>query len=503
MTAGYGEKLRDSALSRKNYGNLRDYDSNLFHDKGTPVRSKDATCFSSSLSDSGSVSPLSSPDVVRKTKSSVASKTGQPFLCSSASAVKDCKSSSTAHMLRDKGLSRLRGKACGTKSSSGERSASCNWIHSDKSSSPCSQSSGDRLDLHPRPPQADCHRPKSSAAGLSTWQQSRLSPGPSSVSPTWNDSDPQEGLSGSQSPAYTDSAPQRVKKLKHSTQRREPVHCLTTPTKPTAANDASSEGFAGKRSKPPSSSSPASSPSSVSLLSPKSAGHSRVLRHGVETHKLQPKNCSKPQDLSQSGTFPKSTSEVSNDEIQLTQTVPPSVIHNSVLSGWRSTQKTNCTGSKGMDRETESCEQLEHIAATGSRSRPRTQHPQVTNSLQKPTDVSRDMTGPGTLTLDISEEEARNNGYCDQNALCVQDDTRDCFVVENGEADVSQPASPGRGRSPVFTRKRRSHPSPEENSSGATAKRQRLQEVDRILVMNLAENSREGASQSSTSKKHR
>ena len=504
MTAGYGEKPGDSALSSKKSGNFGDYDSTLFHDKGMPVRSKDATCFSSSLSDSGSVSPLSSPDVVRRTKSSVASKTGQPFLCSSPSAVKDYKISSTANMLRDKGLSRLRGKACGIKSSSGEHCASCNRIHSDKSSSPCSQSSGDRLDLHPRSQQADCHRPKSSAAGLSTRQQNRLSPGPSSASPTWNDSDPQEGLSGSQSPAYTDSAPQCVKKLKRSTQRWEPVHCLTTPTKPTTANDASSEGFAGKRSKPPSSSSsPASSPSSVSPLSPKSAGHARVWRHGVGTHKLRPKNCTKPQDLSQSGAFPKSTSEISSGEIQLTRTVPPSVIHNSVLSGWRSTQKMNCTGSKGMDHETESSDQLEHIAPTGSRSRPRTQHPQVTNRLQKPTDVSRDMTVPGTLTQDISEEETRNKSYRDQNTLCVEDDTRDCFVVENGEADASQPASPGKGRSPVFTRKRQSHPSPEENSSSATAKRQRLQDVDRTLVMNLAENSRERASQGSTSKKHR
>ena len=504
MTAGCGEKPGDRALSSKKSGNFGDYDSTLFHDKGMPVRSKDATCFSSSLSDSGSVSPLSSPDVVRRTKSSVASKTGQPFLCSSPSAVKDYKISSTANMLRDKGLSRLRGKACGTTSSSGEHCASCNRIHSDKSSSPCSQSSGDRLDLHPRSQQADCHRPKSSAAGLSTRQQNRLSPGPSSASPTWNDSDPQEGLSGSQSPAYTDSAPQCVKKLKRSTQRWEPVHCLTTPTKPTTANDASSEGFAGKRSKPPSSSSsPASSPSSVSPLSPKSAGHARVWRHGVGTHKLRPKNCTKPQDLSQSGAFPKSTSEISSGEIQLTRTVPPSVIHNSVLSGWRSTQKMNCTGSKGMDHETESSDQLEHIAPTGSRSRPRTQHPQVTNRLQKPTDVSRDMTVPGTLTQDISEEETRNKSYRDQNTLCVEDDTRDCFVVENGEADASQPASPGKGRSPVFTRKRQSHPSPEENSSSATAKRQRLQEVDRTLVMNLAENSRERASQGSTSKKHR
>ena len=513
ITAGYGEKRGDSALASKNSGNFRDYDSALFHDKGMPVRSKDATCFSSSLSDSGSVSPQSSPDVVRRTKS-VAFKTGQPFLCRSPSAVKDCKISSTANMLRDKGLSRLRGKACGTKSSSGEHSASCNWIHSDKSSSPCSQNSGGRLDLHPRSQQADFHRPKSSAAGLSTRQQNRLSPGPSSASPTWNDSDPQEGLSGSQSPAYTDSGPQRVKKLKHCTQRREPVHCLTTPTKPvhclrtptkpTATNDASSSGFAAKRSKPSSSSSsPASSPSSVSPLSPKSAGHARVRRHGVGTHKLWPKNCTKPQDLSQSGAFPKSTSEISSGEIQLTQTVPPSVIHNSVLSGSRSTQKMNCAGSKGIDHETESSDQLEHIASTGSQSRPQTQHPQVTNGLQKPTDVSRDMTVPGTLTQDISEEETGNKSYRDQNTLCVQDDTRDCFVVENGEADASQPASPGRGRSPVFTRKRQSHPSSEENSSSATAKRQRLQEVDRTLVMNLAENGRERASQGSTSKNHR
>ena len=533
ITAGYGEKRGDSALASKNSGNFRDYDSALFHDKGMPVRSKDATCFSSSLSDSGSVSPQSSPDVVRRTKS-VAFKTGQPFLCRSPSAVKDCKISSTANMLRDKGLSRLRGKACGTKSSSGEHSASCNWIHSDKSSSPCSQNSGGRLDLHPRSQQADFHRPKSSAAGLSTRQRNRLSPGPSSASPTWNDSNPQEGLSGSQSPAYTDSGPQRVKKLKHCTQRREPVHCLTTPTKPvhclttptkpvhclttptkpvhclttptkpTATNDASSSGFAAKRSKPSSSSSsPASSPSSVSPLSPKSAGHARVRRHGVGTHKLWPKNCTKPQDLSQSGAFPKSTSEISSGEIQLTQTVPPSVIHNSVLSGSRSTQKMNCAGSKGIDHETESSDQLEHIASTGSQSRPQTQHPQVTNGLQKPTDVSRDMTVPGTLTQDISEEETGNKSYRDQNTLCVQDDTRDCFVVENGEADASQPASPGRGRSPVFTRKRQSHPSSEENSSSATAKRERLQEVDRTLVMNLAENGRERASQGSTSKNHR
>ena len=500
MVAGYGEKRGDSALASKNSGNFRDYDSALFHDKGMPVRSKDATCFSSSLFDSGSVSPLPSPDVVRRTKS-VASKTGQPFLCSSPSAVKDCKISSTANMLRDKGLSRLRGKACGTKSSSGEHSASCNWIHSGKSSSPCSQNSGDRLDLHPRSQQADCHRPRSSAAGLSTRQQNRLSPGPSSASPTWKDSDPQEGPSGSQSPAYRDSTPQCVKKLKHSTQRQEHVHCLTTPTEPTAANDASSEGFTGKRSKPPSSSS--SSPSSFSPLSPKSAGHARVRRHGVETHKLRPKNCTKPQDLSQSGAFPKSTSEISSGEIQLTQTVPPSVIHNSVLSGWRSTQKMNCAGSKGIDHETESSDQLEHIASTGSRSRPQTQHPQVTNGLQKPTDVSRDMTVPGTLTQDISEEETGNKSYRDQNTLCVQDDTRDCFVVENGEADASQPASPGEGRSPVFTRKRQSHPSPEEKSSSAAAKRQRLQEIDRTLVMNLPENGRERASQGTTSKNHR
>lgn len=494
-----GEKFRDTSVSSKKSGNLKGSDSSLSHDKGSPRRSKERVFCWSSPYCSGSASSLSSPDVARQTKSSVLSKTGNHFV--SASSRKDCKSSSNAYLPHDKTHTKVTDKVAGTKSSGKEGSTLFDWKHSGKSFSCDNHSSGNRLDLHPRSHEKDSSWLMLPTLGLPRRQQNGSSPIHASVSPAQQRSDPQKKLSGSQSQSSTntDSPVQKVQKPKHSVPRRklltaeESEHGLTM-RKP------QSKRSAGKRPKP-SSSSPASSPSSISSLSPKCAGHTRSPSQAAKKHKSSTKNCDKSQSLSRYSSPSTSTSKVSSQQLQLAKTVSPSVIHNnSVPSKLKSIQKTQ-RHVKHVVRETE---RVEHIASSGSRSSSQTRQPQVTNNVGELGEMPGGRTAFSSNVPSISKKNTKDNGDCDRNYSSVQDDTKDCFVVERSEVDSSpQMMSSRRARSPVFPRKRQSYSSPEENSSSTTPKRRRVNGVDRTPLTNLTGNSKEAASQGSTSRNNR
>ena len=384
--------------------------------------------------------------------------------------------------------------------------------HSGKSLSPSNQSCDDRLDLHLRSPREDCSRSRSPAVGLPGGQQNGLSPAHSSVSLTQNDSDPQEKRSDLQSPAYSDS-PRGIKKLRCCAQRGElpslgeSEQVLNTQTKPSTTNEPSPRRFSGKRSKPSSSSSssPASSPSSISSPSPKSAGHNSMQRHAVKTRNLSTKNCDKPRGLSQCCSSSDSSSTVSSNQIQSAKSLCPPVKHKLSICGIKSTPKTKSTHSQAVDHEDKRMEhRVEHIASPGLQTGSQIQPPQVTNAIETLEAVPRDLTIPASSVLDVSQEATRDNSDHDRNRLSLQDDTRDCFVIEKSQEDALQPACSERERSPVFPCKRQSHHSSlEENGSSAAPKRRRLSEVDRTPLSSLTENSREEATQGSTSRNHR